>query len=280
MSSDSQRREPVLVKTLENSVKLLVLSDLHVEFRPYTPDAEAVRACDVVVLAGDIHRGASAVRWAAEAFAGKPIVMVAGNHEFYRGHWEQTLESMRQESLSLGVHFLEDDEVTISGVRFLGCTLWVDFLYFGESGQADAMRLYQSGLNDCRLITEAHSTRARSETLKPQSVLARHQASRSWLDSALEVDYSGRTVVVTHHLPLAECVVTRYRTDALTPGFASRLPEDLVARADLWIHGHTHDTVVLEPVGVRPRIVCNPRGYPVDGRNENQKFSDAFIVEL
>jgi predicted phosphodiesterase len=41
-------------------MKLLVLSDLHVEFAPFMPDAEATHAADIVVLAGDIHKGVKA----------------------------------------------------------------------------------------------------------------------------------------------------------------------------------------------------------------------------
>lgn len=36
-------------------VKILALSDLHLEFVGFEPDMDAVRAADVVVLAGDIH---------------------------------------------------------------------------------------------------------------------------------------------------------------------------------------------------------------------------------
>ena len=43
------------------AMKLLVLSDLHVEFAAYQPDPAVMAADDVVVLAGDIHIGTKAV---------------------------------------------------------------------------------------------------------------------------------------------------------------------------------------------------------------------------
>lgn len=261
-------------------MKLLVLSDLHLEFRSFVPDLAAIRACDVVVLAGDIHLGGQAIRWAAETFSEKPIVMVAGNHEFYRGHWDSTLAEMRQEAQRLGVHFLENDEVTIGGVRFLGCTLWIDFMYFGEAAQPESMRRYEQGLNDCRRIAATDPEHGNRSSLKPELVLSRHKDSRNWLETALLQPSSGKTVVVTHYLPVAECVSPRFRQDSLTPGFASRLPDDLVGRADLWIHGHTHDSVDLQSSPTRPRIVCNPRGYPINGHDENRAFRDDLIIEL
>lgn len=69
-------------------MKLYVLSDLHVEFAPFVPDLAAAEAADVVVLAGDIHTAALGMAWAREAFPAKPIIYVAGNHEFYKQHWD------------------------------------------------------------------------------------------------------------------------------------------------------------------------------------------------
>lgn len=113
-------------------MKIMVLSDLHLESLTFEPDQEALRAADVIVLAGDIHPGVEDIVWARQTFEDKPVVYVAGNHEFYGGDWDQTLDQMRQTAKANDVHFLEDDCVTIAGVRFLGCTLWTDFAYFGQ----------------------------------------------------------------------------------------------------------------------------------------------------
>lgn len=49
-------------------MKLHILSDLHLELFKYEPDPSAVAAADVIVLAGDIHKGTQAIPWAREAF--------------------------------------------------------------------------------------------------------------------------------------------------------------------------------------------------------------------
>lgn len=72
-------------------MKLLVLSDLHVEFAAYQPDPAVMAASDAVVLACDIHIGATAIEWSRRPFLDKPIVLVAGNYELYGGHWVHTL---------------------------------------------------------------------------------------------------------------------------------------------------------------------------------------------
>jgi predicted phosphodiesterase len=66
-------------------MKILVLSDLHLSHQSFAVVMDGARIdaqADVVVLAGDIDDGLGGFRWAREAFPDKPIVMVAGNHEF------------------------------------------------------------------------------------------------------------------------------------------------------------------------------------------------------
>ena len=79
------------------NMKLLVLSDLHLEFGQFrVPDV----AFDVVILAGDIAVPASKVPfWACRATnfgESTPVVFVPGNHEFYNGVMSNTLMELRR----------------------------------------------------------------------------------------------------------------------------------------------------------------------------------------
>lgn len=265
-------------------MKLHVLSDLHCEFAPYEPAEVARNSADVVILAGDIDHGVAGIEWAARAFAGKPVVFVAGNHEFYGNHWEDALVQMRIAAERCGVHFLEDDEFIISGVRFLGTSLWTDFCLYGQPRQDASMYLFAKGLNDCRQISASSPLSPRAR-LTPAMVLARHESTRAWLQTRLELPFHGRTVVVTHHAPSSRSVAPRFRGDRLSPGFASELPLEMLQNAALWIHGHMHDSCDYE-VGAEHlvcRVICNPRGYPLDRRGvqfENPLFDRALLVEV
>jgi len=174
-------------------MKLLVLSDLHLEFAPFVPDPAAVEAADVVVLAGDISPGTKAIAWAHQAFAGKPVVFVAGNHEFYRCDWDKLPGALREEAKKHDVHFLENETVTIEGVRFLGATLWTDFALFGEQRRAEAMREAGRVMNDFQLIkaralaVERHAVRLEGSPwkLSPAHTLRRHRESLAWLQAEL-----------------------------------------------------------------------------------------------
>jgi Icc-related predicted phosphoesterase len=268
-------------------VKLLLLSDLHMEFAPFTPDPQAVEEADVVVLAGDIHKGVMGIRWAAETFPSKPVIYVAGNHEFYGGHWDQTLAEMRAEAKALGIHFLENDSVEIDGLRFLGCTLWTDFDYFqykGRDRRKGAMLAAERGMNDFYLIAAEPLHEGQwgnnGPRLSALHTLCRHQHSLTWLRRELPKGAPARTVVVVHHCPRAESVAPRWVDHSVTPCFASRLPTKVLLGAGLWVHGHTHDSHDYL-VGNRTRVVCNPRGYPLpSGADENRAFNLGLLLEV
>ena len=61
-------------------MKLLVLSDLHLEFSYFEPVATDA---DVVVIAGDLHKKDRGLEWLQEHFSDRPVIYVAGNHEYY-----------------------------------------------------------------------------------------------------------------------------------------------------------------------------------------------------
>jgi len=54
--------------------------------------------------------------------------------------------------------------------------------------------------------------------------------------------------------------------------------EHLLEGADLWVHGHTHDSFDYR-VGAT-RVLCNPRGYARDGVPENRDFDPGLLVAV
>ncbi len=250
-------------------MKLHILSDLHLEFSTFeSPETDA----DTIILAGDIGKGRIGIDWAREAFPNKKIVYVPGNHEFYGYHRPETLAMMRDAAQKVGIHLLDDDELVIGNVRFLGCTLWTDFLLFGEAKQITAMSDGQLCLNDFRVIRE--------ETKKPFTParsIELHKKSLAWIKTKLDEPFDGNTVVVTHHLPSKQSVVARFKDSLLSACFASEL-DYLFGKMDLWIHGHTHDNLDYEVNGTR--VICNPRGYVTYRGQENDDFIPNLVIEI
>jgi len=268
-------------------MKILVLSDLHVDGSPFSAvkeDGSRIdENADVVVLAGDIDEGVKGFRWARETFPDMVIVMVAGNHEFYGKHWTHHLDDMREAARKYDIEFLDADGIDIGGVRFLGCTLWTDFALFGEEKKQVAMRVAKASMNDYQYIKISRTPEfywVHSKMLIPALTERRHQGSVEWLAEKLKGEHldPAKTVVVTHHAPHFKSIPTRYATDLLSASYASDLSR-LMGKAGLWIHGHMHSSADYEISGTR--VVCNPRGYL--GRNgglENVEFNPGFIVEV
>ncbi|GLK74922.1 phosphatase [Methylopila jiangsuensis] len=271
-------------------MRLWILSDLHLStlqaragHLPFAiPDA------DVAVVAGDLCEGVEdAIGWLAATIAPRmPVVYALGNHEFYGEYIIQGHRVARaQAALVPGLHLLDDSAAAIGGVRFLGCTLWTDYMLqaHGERArQHDAMRTAAARFSDHRQIwVDPDGPGFVVRHFEPRDALALHEASVSWLDAQLRAPHAGSTVVVTHHAPHPMSVAERWREDTLTPAFVSDL-SSLIDRGQpaLWIHGHTHASFdyELHPLDGRPtRVICNARGYSGD---ENPSFDPALVVEV
>jgi len=251
-------------------VKLLILSDLHLEFsNMFVPKTDA----DVIVLCGDIGKGDNGIHWARAAWPDKEIIYVAGNHEFYGKNRKDVLASLRIASRETRVHFLDNEEKVINGVRFLVCTLWTDFKLFGEELKKVCMVDGQNCLNDFRVIQNGEWT------FTAQDSIDLHNESVAWLTQKLiEEKHDGKTVVVTHHLPSRLSVADRYKDSLLSACFASNL-DHLFGYSELWVHGHTHDS--FDYIADATRVVCNPRGYcQYEGGEENGEFNPNLLVEI
>jgi len=253
-------------------LRLRVMSDLHLEFADFVPPPAK---CDAVVLAGDIHQGSAGLLWARRVFRELPIIYVPGNHEYYGRDWDNLARDMARVAGEQDIQLLDCGATVIAGVRILGCTLWTDFDLFGIEQRTDSMAAVGRSLFDYRYIE------SRGRRIVPEQTRQRHLAERAWLESRLAAaaDGSARaTVVVTHMVPSLKSTAERYRALPVSAGFASHL-DALVARADLWIHGHTHDSYDYPLEGCR--VVCNPRGYQKPQRRlENQSFVPDLVVEI
>ena len=103
--------------------------------------------------------------------------------------------------------------------------------------------------------------------------IALHHAHRRWLQDRLLQPFAGATVVITHHPPHPGSIAPKFATHPLNPAFVSNL-EDLMGRARLWIHGHTHSAFDYIVRGTR--VVCNARGYV----GEDTGFRGDFVVDV
>jgi predicted phosphodiesterase len=256
-------------------MKLRIFSDLHLEFRAFTPPEVAA---DVIVLAGDTAEGLVGLDWAREQFPSERIISVAGNHEFYGMRLPEALTTLRQRADELSIDFLENRAIEIDGVRFLGASLWTDYAIDARNEEeADRARaVAKRGMNDYRHIRYGERRRKGRDRILPGHLLQMHHESRAWLASQLKQPFAGRTVAITHHGPHRLSVPAWAVGDPFTPCYVSHLPELVRAPVDLWIHGHIHDSMDYMVEGTR--VICNPRGYSPP--HDNAAFDDALVIEV
>jgi predicted phosphodiesterase len=263
-------------------MKIQLASDLHLEHIQRIFAGERLIApahgADVLVLAGDIANGTQAIDlfkdWPV------PVLYIAGNHEFYSQSIEQMRIDLRCAAEGTSIRFLDNEVADFGGVRFLGCTLWTDYRLTANRTQRQLMENAELRLNDHHLI---HTQEGR---FTAAMALAEHELSRAWLERQLDKPYDGKTVVISHHGPHPLSIHPRYIGDITNAAFVSQL-DDLLAKSDLWLHGHIHDGV--DYVVGNCRVVANPLGYPKNKfatdnpqrlRFENPTFQWACVIDL
>jgi predicted phosphodiesterase len=253
-------------------VKLGIVSDLHLSRAPQrAPENDA----DLYVLAGDIGRPEPAMAWASAL--GKPVLYVPGNHEFYGGSLPGVLQELRTLAAGTQVQILDNASVCLGGIRFLGSTLWSDYLLDGDGdGRETAVREALEKMHDFRRI---HLDERRQALFTPLDAAALCRRNAAWLAWQLRLPFNGPTVVVTHHAPSARSVAPHFLGSPLNACFASHL-DHLMGRPDVacWIHGHMHHSVDYELRGTR--VVCNPRGYAREEGDENPCFDIDLCLEI
>jgi hypothetical protein len=258
-------------------VKLQILSDLHLESEAFDP--QPALGAELLVLAGDIDS-----TWAGlQRFAGWPVpmLMVAGNHEFDGRDLHAAWGSLREACAALGIRLLQREEAVLSDstgrrVRFLGATRWSDFDLFGEKGRPKAERA-------AGYYLKKMASTLGGRPLDTAALRAEGQACRAWLEQALGLrapEPVQATVVITHFAPSLRSADPRYGRQPGTASFCNA-DDDLIPRADLWIHGHLHcrhDYLVDRPGRAPTRVVCQARGLAKKG--ESTGFDPNRLIEV
>ena len=239
------------------ALRLLVLSDIHVEFHRDGGRSfiDSLPEADVAVLPGDIvvtNKSTDALKWFCEKYL--DVVFLAGNHEYYGSSVARThacLEAFSAQHKNF--HWLRDSTCEIAGQRFIGGTLWF--------GKFPGMN--REWLNDFHVIKgfEPWVYEQNAGTL----AYLRHEV--------LATD-----IVLTHHLPSWNSVDPQFAGSPYNGFFVCPEAETIIRekQPQLWVHGHTHSSCRYN-IG-QTEVVCNPFGYL--GREENPRFNDHMIVDV
>jgi Calcineurin-like phosphoesterase len=266
-------------------------SDWHTDIR-YNDWTPPPVDADVIVHLGDLRApGTLAIPALRAAYPDAPhLLYVMGNHDFYSDHrlpetkttWEEQRTRAPEIAAKHGVTLIDDSVCVIDGVRFLGGTLWTDFLLRPPYvSHADAVRL-AGRMNDYRLIKIG---RGRShDVLKARDTIEAFKATRRFIESELAKPFDGETVLCTHHAASRLSLSTPDSLQDLDWCYASALDSWMSGpnAPALYLHGHIHSNRDYVIGGTR--VVSNPRGYPEYFREnsprENPDFNPGLIVEV
>ncbi len=280
-------------------MKISLVSDLHLEFSPFT--LNNTEQADVLIVAGDVtiaqylhdyvklpdsdlSQNQAVVKHTIDFFNQvsaefNHVIMIAGNHEFYHGGFFKSIDYLREfASRYNNVHFLEQDSIEIDNVLFLGATLWTDM------NNRDPLTILQvrDYMNDYRVVRNDQRKYAK---LTPVDTINRNRTSLEYLRSKLVenagLDNPKEVVVVTHHSPTELSVHPRYSSKYhINGGYFSNLTAFIAdyPAIKLWCYGHTHhahwnyvnDTLLM----------CNPRGYHSEDYHEHTGFKIDACIDL
>ena len=189
-----------------------------------------------------------------------PVIFVFGNHEFYDRKPIQELitqgNSLAKKNKNL--HILYRNKVIIDDITFIGATGWPDHSF--EPINVVAHYRY----NDFHRIDKF------AENHKSMG-----DRDREYLIKEIKNSTTKHNIIITHFLPITECIEETYEGDSLNPCFSNNWQWifNYSDKIDYWIHGHSHEYLNMTMGNIN--FCRNPFGYP----HENNVFkTDELII--
>ena len=233
------------------SLKIKVISDLHLEFGSYND----IGSGDVLILAGDIcvindliaewmlhpHPENTFLNFFDECVKNyKKVFYVMGNHEHYG--WDYKLSEMwLRKCLPVGITLLNNEVCNYEGINFIGTTLW-------------------AGYNNCEgLMSDFKQITVDDKPLTEEFLREENNKNIEFLKNT--IPSLDNVVVISHHSPSMLSVDDSRKELGVSEGYANHLESFIEDNNQIqyWFHGHLHDSLNYN-IG-ECNVICNPRGY-------------------
>lgn len=240
--------------------KLSVFSDLHLNF--FSDNGKSIleslytKDVDVGVCAGDLTTGVNNLENAIIKLCDMypQFVYVSGNHEYFSSNFKEIDDMLGNlETILPNFHWLNNKRVEVSGVNFIGSTLWYP--------PTVAAQINKKNFCDFYCIKGAD----------PEIFNRNAQTIDFFKKNVCESD-----VVLTHHTPSRQCIAPKYKGDPFNCFFVNDLDMLILEKSPkLFCYGHTHQNQDFT-IGGKTRLVCNPHAY----ENENPMFDPSLVIEV
>lgn len=153
----------------------------------------------------------------------------------------------------------------LDNIKFIFSTLW------SEISTSNKLLIQQR-------ISDFHVIKYKNRRFLPDQFNELHSESLKFLKSEIEMTFTGKKVVVTHHVPVLLNYPEQYKNDVLNEAFAINL-YDLINdnNIDFWIYGHHHVNIEEFRIG-QTKMLTNQLGYL--RYDENKYFTNGKIIYI
>ncbi len=254
-------------------MKIQYASDLHLEFSDnsrFLKENPLKAVGDVLVLAGDIgyigddnYSKHPFWDWASESY--KQVIVIPGNHEFYKLFDIDKLYNGWGFEIRHNVHCHYNAVIPLSkDIDLIATTLW-------------AKIAFQDAFYTENAISDFKRIRFGCEPLDWNRFNDEHLRCVNFLKESVSRSKAGHIIVATHHVPSFELLSDEFKGSPLNGAFVVEMGYYIAqSPIEYWIYGHSHRNID-KSIG-NTRCVSNQLGY-VFG-NEHQTFDRARYIEL
>lgn len=266
-----------------------VFSDIHLDFFVskkfkfedlWMPEPMEHDSDTILILAGDIwhakkpfsYFGHSWIKEVSKKF--KYVLCTLGNHDLWNGNYPNTYKDFKEKIKEQGlenVFLLQNDTILIGDMKFVGGTLWTDFM------GGDNRCLYEASniMMDYKYIKYGQDF----NKLKPVHLFRSFIDTKKYIFENAIKDYPEQEVwVLTHHSPSYQSLEDSQKMDHLkyeNALYHSNLDEEIkVSEISVWVHGHSHHAQSYK-IG-NSEVLSNPKGYP----SEETEYNPWLLREI
>lgn len=262
----------VPLRSKKKVMRIQYASDLHLEFADnwrYLREHPLEVSGEVLVLAGDIgylgdqnYNNHPFWDWASANY--KQVLVVLGNHEFYKFFDLSTLKDGAESEIRYNVHYYYNKVVQIDEVDFILSTLW------SHIDENDAPYC-----EHC--VTDFHRIQYGENVLTYKEFNREHNRCLQFIKNAVADSNAKRKIVVTHHVPSYQLCAPEFAGSPLNGAFAIE-QEDYIKESgiDCWIYGHSHRNI--DKMIGNTMCVSNQLGYVFS--NEHRQFGSSKTIIL
>ena len=253
-------------------MRIQYASDLHLEFADnwrFLRENPLQVTGEILILAGDIgylgdqnYQNHPFWDWASENY--NQVLVVLGNHEFYKYYDLSTMKDGLVGEIRPNVHYYYNKVVRIDDVDFILSTLW-----------SKIEEKYAPYTEQC--VTDFRRIMYGENILTHREFNQEHDKCFQFIKNAVEGSTAKYKIVVTHHVPSYLLTDPMFKGSTINGAFTVEL-FDYIADSPIeyWIYGHSHRNI--DGVIGNTKCVSNQLGYV--SYDEHLSFDVGKMFEL